>query len=441
MTEFIARCRAAADAAAKKRGRPFQVAIRLAPTMEGAGKAGFNAVEIARRGLVDVIIACNQSDTHWDIPVADWKTRIGAVAPKVRIVAGTTAWAHTPASLRGWTQAMRERGAEDFYIFNLQWANAALQQAVRPGAAFSAKGSAQSPLAFVVDQYDPPTPPVRKLVKTPLVRAEFKADAWRYAVGDEQPRAFAFSGRRQLRTGCAPDGKDYPALAKARLTGELVAEADGFVALGMGFDWRWELDVNGQRVFGRNALVDAQDACVFRASDWTVRVPVKKGVNAVCVTIDLGTCGLGEMRVVPTEELKDGIDMAPQEDYAARTKSGVARERRQTKFNAPITRALAYEREIPSGVTAIGPVAVELRLTNGKETPASVLLNGVRATETSVKGGERHRTFRALFPASAAKAGMNKITTEPYVGKSDVRVLGAAIEIGFERDSEKGKTK
>ena len=62
-------------------------------------------------------------------------------APQVRFVAGTTAWSHTPA------------------------------------------------------------PPPRRMVKPELVKAAFKPDGWRYAVGGETPRAFDFSKRRNLRVG------------------------------------------------------------------------------------------------------------------------------------------------------------------------------------------------------------------------------------------------
>jgi len=429
MTAFIKRCREVANAVGQKRGRPYQVAMRMPATIEEANADGFDVAEILRQGLVDVVIACNQSDAHWDVPVKAWKKLIAANAPQVRLVAGTTAWSHSPASLRGWTAKMREEGAENFYVFNLQWANPALQKAVRPDGAFDAAGCRALPQRFTVDQYDPPAPPPRHMVKADLVKAAFKADGWRYAVDGETPRAFEFSKRRNLRVKAKADGTDYPVLGKAKLTGELVAEADGFVALGMGFDWRWELDVNGVRTFGRNELVDAQDACKFRASDWTVRVPVKKGVNTIAVSVDLGTVGEGEMRVVDASELKDGIDVLPQEEYAERTKSGIAKPPRETKFNAPITRALAYKRALPKAVKASKGAVVEMKLTHGQEAPTAVRLNGVASDAVTVKGGERHRTLRAAFPAGAVRPGDNVISTDPFMGKSGVRVLSAALEI------------
>ena len=136
MTEFIRRCRTAAAKAGAKRGRDYAVAIRLPYTLERALSLGFDAVEIARQGLVDVIIVCNESQdrSDWNVPFDVWKAKIGAANPKVRLVAGTTAWMHrTPETLRGWTSEMRGKGAEDFYIFNLHWADEALRKAVRQG--------------------------------------------------------------------------------------------------------------------------------------------------------------------------------------------------------------------------------------------------------------------------------------------------------------------
>ncbi len=428
MTAFVRRCRAAAEQAGAKRGRKYQVAIRVAATPEGALASGFDVGAIAREGLVDVVIACNQSNRHWDVPVKAWKALLAAT-PKVRFVAGTTAWSHTPESLRGWAETMREQGVEDFYVFNLQWANEQLRRAVHPGAAFTAAVCRQGARTYVVDEFDPPPAPARHVVKGDFVKAAFRPDGWRYAVDGGTPRAFDFSKRTNLRVKAKPDGGDYPVLAKARLTGELVAERDGEVALGVGFDWRWEMDVNGQRVFGRNALVDADDSCRFRADDWTVRAPVKKGVNAVAFEIALGTCGWGEARVLGPAETKDGIDVAPQEEYAQRAKSGKPRERRPSKFNAALTRALRYERMLPATAKPEKGAWVAFKLTNGVGEPAVVRLNGVAATGVEKKQFETFRTLRYAFPAAAAKAGLNEIETGPAAGKPTSRVTGASLSI------------
>ena len=37
-----------------------------------------------------------QDYTDWEIPFGAWKAKVGAVNPKIRLVAGTTAWSHNP---------------------------------------------------------------------------------------------------------------------------------------------------------------------------------------------------------------------------------------------------------------------------------------------------------------------------------------------------------
>lgn len=412
MTAFIARCRAAANAVGAKRGRPYQLAIRLPITLDGALKAGFDAVEIARQGLCDVIIVCSESRdyTDWEIPFGAWKAKVGAVNPKIRLVAGTTAWSHNPASLKGWTAMMRDRGAEDFYVFNLQWANEALKKAVHPGAAFAADVCTKGARAFYVDTRTPPMPQLPPVVvKGEFAKAAFRPGAWTYAANGAAPRAIDFSKRLNLRKGQAPDGKDYPPLTKLRLTGVLESEKDGEALLGMGFDWRWELFVNGQNVFGRTAMVDARDRGVLgRASDWTVAVPVKKGANVVVVEIVAGENCFGEMKALDPAAYKDGVDLAAQRDYEARVKSGEAVRPYLPRFPYALAKSGAFPLALPKDVRAESSAVVELTLTKQEDAPVTVRLNGQTAKGELVVDKKVVR-IRAAFPLTALKGGVAEI--------------------------------
>ena len=158
MTEFIRKCRECVEEAGKRRNRKMLLAIRMEPTISLALDHGFDVVEIAKSGLVDVIIPCNSSPAqHWDISITEWKRAIHAVAPQVRIVAGTTAgygdkgrW-HDPASLRAWAASMHAEGADDLYFFNLHWARENVRRAIHPGACTSPENAQKGPRSFLVD--------------------------------------------------------------------------------------------------------------------------------------------------------------------------------------------------------------------------------------------------------------------------------------------------
>ena len=176
MTAFIARCRAAAQAEAARRKRPYAVAIRLAHDPETARRRGFDAVEIARRGLVDAIIVCSDAaDMGWDRSFEAWRRVLGEAAPRVRLVAGTTGGfslsrrLHNPASLRAWADLQRDAGAKDLYIFNHQYMTKAARSAVCDGTAFVAT-PAVGPREFAVSQIIPPTGdlPPRRIIPANL---------------------------------------------------------------------------------------------------------------------------------------------------------------------------------------------------------------------------------------------------------------------------------
>ncbi len=158
MTEFIRKCRECVETAGKRRNRKMLLAIRVEPTVALALEHGFDVVEIAKSGLVDVVIPCNSSPAqHWDIPVDEWKRLIHAVAPQVRVVAGTTAgyggkgrW-HDAASLRAWAASMLAAGVGDLYFFNLHWSREDVRRAIHPGACTSPENTKKGPRSFLVD--------------------------------------------------------------------------------------------------------------------------------------------------------------------------------------------------------------------------------------------------------------------------------------------------
>jgi len=131
LTAFMRRCRREADRVAASRGRPYPIAVRL-PVLESACKSyGFDPVTWAKDGLAEVFTFSDCGSTaDFDVDVAGWRERLGAVQPNVRVLVGTdTSYACSHLSkfrglelsdlavLRGWLQRYAEEPG-GLYFFN-----------------------------------------------------------------------------------------------------------------------------------------------------------------------------------------------------------------------------------------------------------------------------------------------------------------------------------
>lgn len=154
MTAFIREACAYAHA---KRGKGYRVAIRMLPEPEKARAKGFDVATLAKEGSVDVVIPCLQSPagTGFTIDFAAWK-RVLADAPKTVLVGGTTTTFggpyHNPASLAGWSAAMRADGWENLYLFNYAYMDRPTREAGYFGDALYTKVGDAVPQTFIFFQ-------------------------------------------------------------------------------------------------------------------------------------------------------------------------------------------------------------------------------------------------------------------------------------------------
>ncbi len=130
MTDFMRAVRRKTQAAAAQRGHPVQLAVRVPPRPEFAHGVGLDAVAWAREGLVDMVIASDYWNALPDVPVEDWRARIGLDATQCRIVPGTYAtYGCTPGfnqnvissnltAWRGFAASQYDRGADGIYFYN-----------------------------------------------------------------------------------------------------------------------------------------------------------------------------------------------------------------------------------------------------------------------------------------------------------------------------------
>ncbi len=130
----------------------------------------------------------------------------------------------------------------------------------------------------------------------PEVKATFDPSAWTITK-DGKTEKIAFSGRENIRKM-----KNCSEMDEVTLIGTLNAEADGFVRVGVGADWWWNLSVerNGKKdaVYGRTRVMPGGNCkATFEVTDWVMSVPVKKGENKIILDVILGGGGMVAMDI------------------------------------------------------------------------------------------------------------------------------------------------
>ncbi|HIJ72945.1 MAG TPA: family 10 glycosylhydrolase [Candidatus Hydrogenedentes bacterium] len=120
LTELVARTRAAADARAEQRGRPFLVAVRIPTSLVGCRHLGVNVAEWTRRGLVDFVTVSPFLSTDFFMPIEEVREAMGghAVPIYAGIEFGYSGNAHSEASIRAAALGLYDSGADGIYLFN-----------------------------------------------------------------------------------------------------------------------------------------------------------------------------------------------------------------------------------------------------------------------------------------------------------------------------------
>ena len=144
LTDFMRGVRKRADTAAKRRGHPVRIAVRIPPVYALARHLGYDPETWAKEGLVDIITVCNAySASNFDFDVADWQARIRRANPSVTVLPGTDIpFACMPANdsfklmangenmpvRRGWCAV--HANPEGFYFFNVPYLDAAARNEI-----------------------------------------------------------------------------------------------------------------------------------------------------------------------------------------------------------------------------------------------------------------------------------------------------------------------
>ena len=135
LTEFILRCRAYTRELERQRGHRILLSARALPSYEASRAYGFDPEAWAREGAVDQLVICNFFNTvDYEFDFADWKARIRAVNPQVRVLPGATDCFDCEAcrldadAYRGWADQMHAQGADGVYLYNTSYLPEAVKE-------------------------------------------------------------------------------------------------------------------------------------------------------------------------------------------------------------------------------------------------------------------------------------------------------------------------
>ena len=130
LDDFVRRARRLLDDVGAKRGRRLSLGVRVCRDPGLAiSKMGMDVAAWAKEGLVDLVVPHSFFQTDSGIAVAEWKNRIAAANPKVRVVPGIDSVVpvggrDVPMTIemyRGVAAKFHREGAEDIYLFNLPY--------------------------------------------------------------------------------------------------------------------------------------------------------------------------------------------------------------------------------------------------------------------------------------------------------------------------------
>ncbi len=130
LTEFTRQVRALTNDWSKRRGHPIKLAARVPAVPEAAIGLGMDGVTWAKEGLIDLLIPTPfWTTSDFDIPIEQWRERIGKRGKGVAILPGLEhnmrpypgarqVSRHDLASMRGFAAAGYHRGGNGVYLFN-----------------------------------------------------------------------------------------------------------------------------------------------------------------------------------------------------------------------------------------------------------------------------------------------------------------------------------
>lgn len=131
LTSFMRDVAKEVAAAAKRRGHPVRIAIRLPSTLENAAEFGYDVHALAKEGIVDVVIPTSGYSTpDYNMDLAAWRRALSVGPKKILLIPGSDCCLHTSRErrlhltedlsfLHGW--AHMNADGDGHYLFNVQY--------------------------------------------------------------------------------------------------------------------------------------------------------------------------------------------------------------------------------------------------------------------------------------------------------------------------------
>ena len=141
LTEFMRECRACANSASAKRGRPIRLCVRVPQKLVCAEGFGLDPLRWAKEGLVDLIVpTCFIQAYDYELDFAGWAKAVTEANPKVEVIPGganmfsASDYGGTVpfelAAWRGWCDNMFVQGAKGIYLFNADYLESTVRSEV-----------------------------------------------------------------------------------------------------------------------------------------------------------------------------------------------------------------------------------------------------------------------------------------------------------------------
>ena len=265
LTEFMRRTRRLTEAAAKRRGHPVGICVRLQSVLEGAHLTGYDVEGWAKEGLMDIVVPTSAyCATEYVCGTAEWRAALSGAPHPIRLVFGTDICIYNHAVrrfevhkdlsfLRGW--AANARDGDGLYLFNAPYYHENPRREVYAGA-LSPERVAHGRRRYPITYHEwMPTKALedRQFARSVKDGADFHLSAMKYGHDRTIALVMGFDEKCAVAPKVLLNGTAPAADASAVEPSSVVPDPSGYVTnpKGMASAWRWEFPASVMRN-GRN---------------------------------------------------------------------------------------------------------------------------------------------------------------------------------------------
>ena len=267
LTAFMRQVRRLTEAAARRRGHPVGICVRLQSLLEGARLTGYDVETWAKEGLMDIVVPTSAyCAAEYDYRLPDWRRALAGAPKPIKLLPGTDICIYNHAVrrfeihkdlafLRGW--AANASGGDGLYLFNAPYYPEPARKEVYAGALSPARvrnGSRRYPITY--HEWMPTkTLEDRQFARSVENGAAFHVSATKFPHDKTISLVMGFDETAAAAPGVLLNGT-APAEAVPVEPAKVVPDPSGYVTnpKGMACAWRWEFPASVLRN-GRNEVM------------------------------------------------------------------------------------------------------------------------------------------------------------------------------------------